>query len=196
MNAAKIYNMIMHRNLEKLRPLFASTSVKGNDYPAHYYISELVAPKAINTAPLKTIQAFIKEGDKTPKLPFKDEEIEHFFAMLKANGIDMKSVYYELLQEGLKYIQLVMVSGVVAYVIYLKQLCYAFPAGLLLGGAFSNVYDRFIHGGVVDMFYWHAWPYPMLGQNGFAVFNFADVMIDLAVVWILFLNFKPKFCKI
>lgn len=99
------------------------------------------------------------------------------------------------LEEWLKYIQLVMVSGVLAYVIYLKQLCYAFPAGLLLGGAFSNVYDRFVHGGVVDMFYWHAWPYPMLGQNGFAVFNFADVMIDIAVVWILFLNFKPKLCK-
>ena len=99
------------------------------------------------------------------------------------------------LEEWLKYIQLIMVSGVLAYVIYLKQLCYAFPAGLLLGGAFSNVYDRFVHGGVVDMFYWHAWPYPMLGQNGFAVFNFADVMIDLAVVWILFLNFKPKLCK-
>jgi len=99
------------------------------------------------------------------------------------------------LEEWLKYIQLIMVSGVLAYVIYLKQLCYAFPAGLLLGGAFSNVYDRFVHGGVVDMFYWHAWPYPILGQNGFAVFNFADVMIDLAVVWILFLNFKPKLCK-
>ncbi len=99
------------------------------------------------------------------------------------------------LEEWLKYIQLFLVTGVLAYVISLKQICYAFPAGLLLGGAFSNVYDRFIHGGVVDMFYWHGWPYPMFGQNGFAVFNFADVMIDLAVVWILFLNFKPKICK-
>ena len=102
---------------------------------------------------------------------------------------------FAFLEEWLKYIQLVLVSGVLAYVIYLKQICYAFPAGLLLGGAFSNVYDRFIHGGVVDMFYWHGWPYPMFGQNGFAVFNFADVMIDLAVAWILLLNFKPKFCK-
>ena len=102
---------------------------------------------------------------------------------------------FAFLEEWLKYIQLLLVSGVFAYIVYLKQICYAFPAGLLLGGAFSNVYDRFIHGGVVDMFYWHAWPYPIVGQLGFAVFNFADVMIDLAVVWILFLNFKPKFCK-
>jgi len=99
------------------------------------------------------------------------------------------------LEEWLKYIQLVMVSGILVYIIYLKQLCYALPAGLLLGGAFSNVYDRFVHGGVVDMFYWHAWPYPMLGQNGFAVFNFADVMIDVAVVWLLILNYKPQYCK-
>ena len=92
------------------------------------------------------------------------------------------------LDEWLKYIQLVLVFGVLIYIISMKKVCYAFPAGLLLGGAFSNVYDRFIHGGVVDMVYWHC------GFN-FAVFNFADVMIDVAVVWFLFLNFKPKFCK-
>ena len=92
------------------------------------------------------------------------------------------------LNEWLKYIQLVMVSGVLIYIYYLKKLCFAFPAGLLLGGAFSNIYDRFIHGGVVDMVYWHC------GFN-FAVFNFADVMIDVAVVWLLILNWKPHLCK-
>lgn len=92
------------------------------------------------------------------------------------------------LDESLKYIQLVLILGVLGYIVYLKQLCYAFPAGLMLGGALSNIYDRFIHGGVVDMVYWHC-------GFDFAVFNFADVMIDVAVVWILILNFKPKFCK-
>jgi signal peptidase II len=95
---------------------------------------------------------------------------------------------FAFLQEWLKYIQLILIVGVLAYVIYIRQLCYAFPAGLMLGGAFSNVYDRFIHGGVVDMVYWHC-------GFEFAVFNFADVMIDVAVIWILILNFKPKFCK-
>ena len=102
---------------------------------------------------------------------------------------------FSFLAEYLKFIQLALVMGVLAYVYYLNKLCFALPMGLLLGGAFSNIYDRFVHGGVVDMFYWHAWPYPILGQNGFAVFNFADVMIDLAVVWILLLNFKPNICK-
>jgi signal peptidase II len=95
---------------------------------------------------------------------------------------------FSFLAEYLKYIQLVLVTAVLAYVFYLKKICYAFPMGLLLGGAFSNIYDRFIHEGVVDMVYWHC------GFN-FAVFNFADVMIDLAVVWILVLNFKPKICE-
>lgn len=95
---------------------------------------------------------------------------------------------FAFLDEWLKYIQLVLVFGVFGYIIYLKQLCYALPAGFMLGGAFSNIYDRFIHGGVVDMVYWHC-------GFDFAVFNFADVMIDVAVAWILLLNFKPKLCK-
>ena len=102
MNAAKIYNMIRHRNLPNTKALFASTGVKGGDYPAHYYISELVAPKSINTAPIATIEAFVKDGDKEPKLPIPQEEIEKFFTTLKAHGIDMKSVYDELLHEGLE----------------------------------------------------------------------------------------------
>ena len=101
-NAAKIYNMIKKRDLPNTKALFASTSVKGDDYPAHYYISELVAPKSINTAPIHTIEAFVKEGDKKAKLPIEQEEIDKFFAMLKANEIDMKQIYYELLQEGLQ----------------------------------------------------------------------------------------------
>ena len=95
---------------------------------------------------------------------------------------------FSFLDEWLKYIQLFMVFGILVYILYLKKICYSIPAGLLLGGAFSNIYDRFVHGGVVDMVYWHC------GFN-FAVFNFADVMIDVAVVWLLVLNFKPNLCK-
>lgn len=95
---------------------------------------------------------------------------------------------FAFLQEWLKYIQLVLVFGVLGYLIYMGEACYAIPSGLMLGGAFSNIYDRFIYGGVVDMVYWHC-------GFDFAIFNFADVMIDVAVVWFLVLNFKPKFCE-
>ncbi len=102
MNAAKIYNMVRKRDLPHTKSLFASTGVKGGDYPPHYYISELLAPHTINTAPIHTIEAFVQSGDTEPKLPIPNEEIERFFAMLKANGIDMKQIYYELLHEGLE----------------------------------------------------------------------------------------------
>ncbi|MCF6244325.1 MAG: signal peptidase II [Sulfurovum sp.] len=86
---------------------------------------------------------------------------------------------FEFLGPYLKWIQAVLIA-IILFVIfkegYLKR--YAFPAGLLVGGALGNVYDRFIHEGVVDYVAWHC------GFN-FAVFNFADVAIDLAVVILL-----------
>ena len=79
----------------------------------------------------------------------------------------------------LKWLQAFMVMAILFYVLkegYLKR--YAFPVGLLIGGALGNVYDRFVHEGVVDYVAWHC-------GFDFAVFNFADVAIDLAVAWIL-----------
>jgi signal peptidase II len=40
-----------------------------------------------------------------------------------------------------------------------------------------------LHGGVVDYVFWHC-------GFDFAVFNFADVMIDVAVVLILLIHFN------
>ena len=83
----------------------------------------------------------------------------------------------------LKWIQAMLVA-IIFYVVlkegYIKR--YAFPIGLLLGGALGNVYDRFVHEGVVDYVAWHC------GFN-YAVFNFADVAIDIAVVWLLIMLF-------
>ena len=79
----------------------------------------------------------------------------------------------------LKWIQALMVAAILFYVLkegYLRR--YAFPVGLLIGGALGNVYDRFVHEGVVDYVAWHC-------GFDFAVFNFADVAIDIAVAWIL-----------
>jgi signal peptidase II len=154
-----------------------------------------------NTLRLSTILLFTLTGifiiDQNIKMLFVDgyRYYSDYMDLILVYNRGVAFSMLSFLEEWLKYIQLVMVSGILVYVIYLKQLCYALPAGLLLGGAFSNVYDRFVHGGVVDMFYWHGWPYPVFGQSGFAVFNFADVMIDVAVVWLLILNYKPKLCK-
>jgi signal peptidase II len=87
------------------------------------------------------------------------------------------------LGDNLKWVQLVLILGIIIYVFYdgyLKK--YAFPIGLIIGGALGNLYDRFIHEGVVDYVAWHC------GFN-FAIFNYADVMIDLGVAIILLLTF-------
>jgi len=86
------------------------------------------------------------------------------------------------LQGYLKWIQ-VGLLGVVGGIIFSKislVKSYYLGLGLILGGGISNVIDRFIHKGVVDYIYWH------YGFE-FAIFNAADVMIDLGV-GVLFLQ--------
>jgi len=95
---------------------------------------------------------------------------------------------FAFLEGALKWIQLVLLAGVIGYTLWLKRTCYLIPVGILAGAGFSNVADRFMHGGVVDYVYWH------YGFD-FAVFNAADVMIDFAVLWLLLLNFRPQLCK-
>ena len=48
-------------------------------------------------------------------------------------------------------------------------------AGMLLGGAFGNALDRFLHGAVVDFFDFRIWP----------VFNIADIGIVVGVCLLL-----------
>jgi signal peptidase II len=86
----------------------------------------------------------------------------------------------------LKWLQLAIVALV--FFVSLKEgfiQKYALAMGFLLGGALGNLYDRFVHGGVVDYVAWHC------GFN-YAVFNYADVAIDIAVVWIAIGMFREK----
>jgi signal peptidase II len=60
---------------------------------------------------------------------------------------------------------------------------YYIPIALLFAGGLSNILDRFTYGGVVDYFYWH------YGFE-FAIFNIADVIINLAVAIIIYIQIK------
>ena len=98
---------------------------------------------------------------------------------------------FAFLGQNMKWIQ----GGLVLILIFIlfkeKYIYrYAFPAGLLIGGALGNVYDRFVHIGVVDYVAWHC-------GFRYAVFNFADVAIDLAfVIIIVMAYFFPENKKI
>lgn len=94
---------------------------------------------------------------------------------------------FSFLEHYLKYIQLVIVLIATIYLFLNKDVFkeYYLPISLLFAGGLSNILDRFTYGGVVDYFYWH------YGFE-FAIFNFADVMIDLGVVIIIYKQIKQS----
>jgi len=101
-NASKIYNMVEANDIPNIRTLFASTSVKGDNLPADYYVSELVAPHSINTTPLDTINAYMATENKKEALPIEDSVINGYFMNLEDNGFNMDEIYKTLLSDGLK----------------------------------------------------------------------------------------------
>lgn len=114
-----------------------------------------------------------------------------YATILNGSCIDLRLHYNKgvafsmlaFLGDNLKWIQLVLILGIIGFVFYegyLKE--YAFPIGLIVGGAIGNLYDRFAYEGVVDYVAWHC-------GFDFAIFNYADVMIDIGVVLILLFSF-------
>ena len=110
-----------------------------------------------------------------------------YFSLILTYNKGVAFSMLSFLEGNLKYVQVVLISGVFLYLLFNRKVFkeYSLPAGIILGAAVSNLYDRFIHGGVVDYLYWHKW-------FSFAVFNFADVMINVGVIIILFLSFRKK----
>ncbi|MBE0491518.1 MAG: lipoprotein signal peptidase [Sulfurospirillum sp.] len=100
-----------------------------------------------------------------------------FFSLILTFNKGVAFSMFAFLQEDLKYMQLILLLCIGMYLVYEKQLLsrYALSIGIILGAGSSNLYDRFIHGGVVDYIFWHRW-------FEFAVFNFADVMINVGVI--------------
>jgi signal peptidase II len=102
-----------------------------------------------------------------------------------------KGVAFSMLSflgENLKYLQSIILLTIALFFIFEKKIFDRFFifVGVLIGAGVSNLIDRFIHGGVVDFFYWHC-------GFDFAIFNFADVMIDISVgVIILFSLLETK----
>ena len=94
---------------------------------------------------------------------------------------------FSFLAEYLKYIQLVIVLAGTIYLLKNKDVFrdYYIPISLLYAGGLSNILDRFTYGGVVDYFYWH------YGFE-FAIFNLADVIIDTAVVIIIYMQIQQS----
>ncbi len=101
-NAAAIYNAIEEKAVPRCRTLFASTGVKGDELRPSYYIDELLAAHSVNTAPVETIDAFVKGGDKMVKLPIDVKIIDAHFQKIKDAGIDFDAVVTKQIDDGLE----------------------------------------------------------------------------------------------
>lgn len=89
----------------------------------------------------------------------------------------------------LKYLQILLV--VVIWIMLLRQrdlfVQNHYVFGIVFGAGCSNILDRFTYDGVVDYIHWHyVIDFP-------AIFNFADVMIDVGIgILVLKLLFLSK----
>jgi len=101
-NTADIYDAIESMNVTGCRALFASTGVKGDSLPTHYYIEKLLAYNSVNTAPVDTIKAFDEFGIKDKALPISKETIEQHFSKIQKLGIDFESVLDKQISDGLE----------------------------------------------------------------------------------------------
>jgi len=97
---------------------------------------------------------------------------------------------FSFLGSYLKFVQLFLILGLFVYFIKEKILSsHPYVSGILFGAAVSNLLDRFIRGGVIDYVYWHC-------GFDFAIFNFADTMIDLSIILFAYFYFFKKNDKI
>lgn len=102
LNGAMCYNTVEAQGFKNVRTLFASTGVKGDSYIPSYYVDELLGKRSVNTAPLGTIEGYVKNGATAEKLPIANEEIEEFFTKISELEVDFNEVSNSLLSEGLE----------------------------------------------------------------------------------------------
>jgi len=101
-NSAAIYSAIEAAKVPGCRALFASTGVKDDSLPAHYYIEKLLAHNSVNTAPVETIEAFVAANVKEAALPIDPALIEAHMEQLRALDIDLDAVLEKLIVDGLE----------------------------------------------------------------------------------------------
>jgi len=101
-NAAYIYSLIEKEHLPNTRTLFASTGVKGDSYPPTYYVDNLMFKDSINTIPVNTIDALLKNRNKEIIKPKSVSDLEDYFKLISQKGFDLEKIYDELMSEGLE----------------------------------------------------------------------------------------------
>lgn len=126
------------------------------------------------------VELFIKNLLKTPS--FKNLPFIH--------AIINKGIAFGLFKEY-SYLLTYLIPIFILFLLYMikkdthKTFSSKIAYGLILGGAFSNFYDRLIYGGVIDYIDLKIWP----------VFNLSDSAITIGVGILLLKLVKEKYGK-
>ena len=83
------------------RLLWASTSVKTPAYPELMYVESLIGPQTVNTIPPATYESFKTRGKVSETLSENVDEAERQLIQLSEEGISLRAVTSNLLDEGL-----------------------------------------------------------------------------------------------
>jgi transaldolase len=84
------------------RLLWASTSTKNPDYSDVKYVEALIGPDTVNTAPIKTLDAYRDHGEPKARLEHHVKEAHWLLARLPELGIDIDKVTRQLEDEGVE----------------------------------------------------------------------------------------------
>lgn len=84
------------------RPLWASTSTKNPAYPDLLYVEALIGPDTVDTLPPATVDAILDHSKVSRTIDQGVEEARQVIDALERNGISMKKVTAQLLDEGVK----------------------------------------------------------------------------------------------
>lgn len=111
-----LFKKLQEQGAKIQRPLWASTGTKDSSYSDVKYVDSLIGPHTVNTLPPKTIDAFRDHGIVQPTLEKYMEDSHKVIAEIINAGVDLESIYQELLDEGVKafeqsYIELIDIIG-------------------------------------------------------------------------------------
>jgi signal peptidase II len=84
------------------------------------------------------------------------------------------------------YLRVVIVIGLIIYLFLNKDLKKDLPLILIISGAIGNILDYIFYKKVIDMFH-----FTFFGSS-YGIFNFADALITVGIIWLFFLFLLGK----
>ncbi len=94
------WQALADRGAKVQRPLWASTSTKDPALPDTLYVDALIGPDTVNTAPEKTLEAFLDHGSLARTVDAVPGEAKATLAHLAHIGVDLDDVTAKLERDG------------------------------------------------------------------------------------------------